>query len=240
VLTEQPSTAEASLTEMARRSGTDVSNAGASCGAVGSVAWMASTMRNSACRYRNATEDFGLLRGPATSRVERRNGHGSVFTDRRCTDFQRRGPAQGSAKRLDTRTCQLSTGSRYWSAFGGYCLRTRSASAISAPSIRLMRSGRYWVKVDRLTVQERRAVREALRALVPGCGRRVEGAVAGALLMARIEEETRDLCAEFVRDARSEYRLTWAEIGAAFGITMQSAQWRFSRRHRRAPTRLRR
>jgi hypothetical protein len=83
-------------------------------------------------------------------------------------------------------------------------------------------------------------VREALLALVPGCGRRVEGAVAGALLMARIEEEARDLSAELVRDARSQHGLTWSEIGAAFGITMQSAQWRFSRRPRRAPTRLRR
>ena len=96
------------------------------------------------------------------------------------------------------------------------------------------------MKIDRLTAQERRAVREALRSLVPGCGRRVEGAVAGALLMARIEEEARDLCAEFVHDARSENRLTWADVGAAFGITAQSAQWRFSRRPRSAPTRLRR
>ena len=67
-----------------------------------------------------------------------------------------------------------------------------------------------------------------------------EGALAGALLMARIEEEARDLCAEFVRDARSQYRLTWSEIGAAFGITMQSAQWRFSRLPRKTATRLRR
>jgi hypothetical protein len=58
--------------------------------------------------------------------------------------------------------------------------------------------------------------------------------------MARIEEEARDLCAEFVRDARSQYRLTWTEIGAAFGITMQSAQWRFSRPPRSTATRLRR
>ena len=100
--------------------------------------------------------------------------------------------------------------------------------------------GEVLVKIDRLTAQERRAVREALRALVPGCGRRGEAGLAGALLMARIEEEARDLCAEFVRDARSEYRLTWSEIGAAFGITMQSAQWRFGRPRRKSPKRLRR
>jgi hypothetical protein len=96
------------------------------------------------------------------------------------------------------------------------------------------------VKVDRLTAPERRVVRDALRALVPGSSRRVEAELAGTLLMARIEEEARDLCAEFVRDARSQYRFTWTEIGAAFGITMQPAQWRFSRPPRSTATRLRR
>ena len=96
------------------------------------------------------------------------------------------------------------------------------------------------MKIDRLTAQERRVVREALRALVPTCSRRVEGACAEALLMARIEEEARDLCVELVRDARSRHRLTWLEFGAAFGITMQSAQWRFGRPPRKTATRLRR
>jgi hypothetical protein len=96
------------------------------------------------------------------------------------------------------------------------------------------------VKIDRLTAQERRVVRAALRALVPACSRRVEGALAEALLMARIEETARELCAELVRDARSQYRLTWSEIGVAFGITMQSAQWRFGRSARKTATRLRR
>ena len=100
--------------------------------------------------------------------------------------------------------------------------------------------GEVLVKVDRLTAEERRAVRAALRAVVPVCGRRVEGALAEALLMARIEEEARELCIELVRDARSQYRLTWSEIGAAFRITMQSAQWRFSRPPRKTATRLRR
>ena len=96
------------------------------------------------------------------------------------------------------------------------------------------------MKIDRLTVEERRVVRAALRALVPACSRRVEGACAEALLMARIEEEARDMCSEVVRDARSQYRLTWSAIGAAFGITMQSAQWRFGRPPRKTATRLRR
>jgi hypothetical protein len=96
------------------------------------------------------------------------------------------------------------------------------------------------VKIDRLTAQEQRVVHEALRAVVPACSRRVEAALAGALLMARIEEDARDLCPEFVRDARSQYHLTWSEVGAAFGITMQSAQWRFSRPPRKTATRLRR
>ena len=96
------------------------------------------------------------------------------------------------------------------------------------------------MKIDRLTAEERRVVRAALRALVPACSRRVEGACAEALLMARIEEEARDLCAELVRDAKGQHRLTWSEIGAAFGITMQSAHWRFSLRARKTATRLRR
>jgi hypothetical protein len=93
--------------------------------------------------------------------------------------------------------------------------------------------GEVLVKIDRLTAGERRAVREALRVLTTVCGRRVEAALAKALLMARIEEEARDLCSEFVRDARSQHGLTWSQIGAAFGIAMQSAQWRFSRPPRR-------
>src|SRR5262249_42598324 len=96
------------------------------------------------------------------------------------------------------------------------------------------------VKIDRLTAQERRVVREALRVLVPDCSRRGEAPLAGALLMARVEEEARDLCAELVRDARDQHGLTWSEIGAAFGITMQSAHWRFGRLPRKAATRLRR
>jgi hypothetical protein len=96
------------------------------------------------------------------------------------------------------------------------------------------------VKIDRLTAQEWRVVREALLALIRGCSRRVEGPLAGALLMARIEEEARDLCAELVRGARDEHRLTWSQIGAAFLITLQSAQWRFSRSPRKTTTRLRR
>jgi hypothetical protein len=100
--------------------------------------------------------------------------------------------------------------------------------------------GEVLVKIDRLTARELRVVRNTLRALVPDCSRRVEAALAGALLMARIEEEARDMCGEFVRAARSKYRLTWSEIGAAFGITMQSAQWRFSLPTRKTATRLRR
>lgn len=96
------------------------------------------------------------------------------------------------------------------------------------------------MNIDRLTTRERRAVREALRALIPGCSRRIEAPLAGALLMARLEEEARDLCTDVVRGARDQHSLTWSEIGEAFGITMQSAQWRFSRRPRKAARRLRR
>ena len=94
--------------------------------------------------------------------------------------------------------------------------------------------------IDRLTAQERRVVRVALLALIPARRRRYEGPLAGALLMARVEEEARDLCAELVRDARDQHGLTWSQVGAAFGITMQSAQWRFTRRPRKTTTRMRR
>ena len=96
------------------------------------------------------------------------------------------------------------------------------------------------MKIDPLTDRERRVVREALLALISSCGRRVEEPLAGALLMARIEEAARELCGELVRDARAQDRLTWMEIGKAFGITMQSAQWRFGRPPRRSATRMRR
>ena len=96
------------------------------------------------------------------------------------------------------------------------------------------------MKVDRLTSQERRVVRTALRALIPGTSRRIEAPLAGALLMARLEEDVRDLCAELVRCARDQHGLTWSEVGDAFGITMQSAQWRFSRPPRKTTTRMRR
>ena len=96
------------------------------------------------------------------------------------------------------------------------------------------------MKIARMTAQERRVVRKALLALIPASSRRVEAPLAGVLLMARVEEEARDLCAELVRDARDQHGLTWSQIGAAFGITMQSAQWRFSRPPRKTTTRMRR
>ena len=92
------------------------------------------------------------------------------------------------------------------------------------------------MKVDRLTSQERRVVRTALRALIPGTSRRIEAPLAGALLMARLEEDVRDLCAELVRCARDQHGLTWSEVGDAFGITMQSAQWRFTGPPRKTTT----
>ena len=96
------------------------------------------------------------------------------------------------------------------------------------------------MKIDRLTAQERRVACKALRALIPGCSRRVEAPLAEALLMARVEEAARDLCAELVRDARDQHDLTWSEIGEAFGITMQSAHWRFGRSPRKTTRRMRR
>ena len=97
------------------------------------------------------------------------------------------------------------------------------------------------MKSDSLTDEERRAVCAALRGLISRHRRRVEGPRAAGLLMACVEEAVRDLCGDLVRDARAEHRLTWSQVGEAFGITMQSAQWRFGRRPRRkTSTRLRR
>ena len=96
------------------------------------------------------------------------------------------------------------------------------------------------MKIDSLTDEERRALRAALRGLIPKHSRRIEGPLAAALLMARVEEATRGLCGDLVRDARAQHRLTWSQIGEAFGITMQSAQWRFRRTSSKTATRLRR
>jgi hypothetical protein len=96
------------------------------------------------------------------------------------------------------------------------------------------------MKIEPLTDDERRIVRAELLTLISSCGRRVEEPLAGALLMARVEEAARELCGEFVRDARMQERLTWSVVGKAFGITMQSAQWRFIRPARRPATRMRR
>ena len=58
--------------------------------------------------------------------------------------------------------------------------------------------------------------------------------------MARVEEAARDLCGDLVRDARAQQRLTWSQVGDAFGMTTQSARWRFSRTSSATATRLRR
>ena len=64
------------------------------------------------------------------------------------------------------------------------------------------------MKIEPLTQDERRIVRAELLALISSCGRRVEEPLAGALLMARVEEAARELCGELVRDARTQERLT--------------------------------
>lgn len=96
------------------------------------------------------------------------------------------------------------------------------------------------MKIDPPTQPERAAARQALIALVGPHGRAGEGPLRNALLMARAEEIARDLCVELVHEARDEHGLTWSEIGAAFGISMQSAHWRFTRRARPPISRLRR
>lgn len=96
------------------------------------------------------------------------------------------------------------------------------------------------MKIDPPTQPERAAARQALIALVGPHGRAGEGPLRDALLMARAEEIARDLCAELVLDARDEHGLTWSQIGAAFGMSMQSAHWRFTRTARSQIARLRR
>ena len=96
------------------------------------------------------------------------------------------------------------------------------------------------MKIDSLTGEERRAVRAALRELIPKHRRRVEGPLAAALLMARVEEAARELCGDLVRDTRAHQSLTWSQVGDAFGMTMQSAHWRFSGTSSKTATRLRR
>ena len=80
----------------------------------------------------------------------------------------------------------------------------------------------------------------ALRGLISKHQRRAEGPLAAALLMARVEEAARGLCGDLVRDARAQHRLTWSQVGYAFGMAMQSAHWRFGRTASTTATRLRR
>ncbi len=96
------------------------------------------------------------------------------------------------------------------------------------------------MRIDPPSERERCVAREVLLGLAAGCARLSEGPLARALLMARVEEIARGLCAELVHDARFEHGLTWSEIGAAFGMSMQSAHWRFTRTARSQIARLRR
>lgn len=87
---------------------------------------------------------------------------------------------------------------------------------------------------------ESAAVRRALLTLAEGHARSAEGPLGAALYLARAEEIVRDLTTELAVDARSVHGLTWREIGDAFGVSMQSAHWRFTRPARPPISRLRR
>ena len=87
---------------------------------------------------------------------------------------------------------------------------------------------------------ERAAVRLALLTLAERQARPAEGPLGAALYLARAEEIVRDLTTELVVDARTVHELTWREVGDAFGMSMQSAHWRFTRPARPPVSRLRR
>ena len=90
--------------------------------------------------------------------------------------------------------------------------------------------GEVLVKIDRLTAEERRVVREALRVLVPVCGRSVEAALAGTLLMARIEEDARGLSAQVRTRRESEgFPLSGPAVVPAWNAIALESNYNFDR-----------
>ncbi len=83
------------------------------------------------------------------------------------------------------------------------------------------------MRIDSPTETERAAVRRALLVAADELGVDLDEPLAGALFVARAIIVVHDLIDELVRADRKRHRLTYREIGSAFGMTMQSAHVRF-------------
>ncbi len=88
------------------------------------------------------------------------------------------------------------------------------------------------MRIDPPTNDEKTALRRALLAAARECGVDPDRPLAVALFVTRAGIVARELVNDLVRSDRHRHRLTYEEIGTAFGITMQSAHHRFRSRRR--------
>ena len=83
------------------------------------------------------------------------------------------------------------------------------------------------MRIDPPTDAENRALRRALLAAARECGVDSDRPLALALFVTRAEHVAHNFVDDLVRSDRHRHRLTYEDIGTAFGITMQSAHYRF-------------
>jgi hypothetical protein len=87
------------------------------------------------------------------------------------------------------------------------------------------------MRIDPPTDAENTALRQALLAAAHELGIDPDRPLSLALFVTRSELVAHALVNDLVRSDRHRHRLTYQEIGTAFGITMQSAHYRFLDRH---------
>jgi hypothetical protein len=87
------------------------------------------------------------------------------------------------------------------------------------------------MRIDPPTDAENTALRRALLVAARECFIDPDKPLSLALFVTRAELVAHKLVNDLVRSDRHRHRLTYQEIGIAFGITMQSAHYRFRDRH---------
>jgi hypothetical protein len=88
------------------------------------------------------------------------------------------------------------------------------------------------MRIDPPSDDEKTALRRALLAAARECGIDPNKPLALALFVTRAGIVAHEFVNDLVRSDRHRHRLTYQEIGTAFGITMQSAHHRFRNRRR--------
>jgi hypothetical protein len=88
------------------------------------------------------------------------------------------------------------------------------------------------VRIDPPTDAENTAVRRALFVAARECGVDPDRPLALALFITRAGIVAHEFVNDLVRSDRHRHSLTYEQIGATFGITMQSAHHRFRNRRR--------